>query len=180
MKKFGIYGLCIILLLFCAACSENSSANPPEIMRVSENADSGSVLTIDDCFTISVSDELTYTQNDPTKIVLTKNSSGKTAGGIEKYAYQEASLPNILDSEMDPFQFLNAVGIPVDPNALSAHMISAGLYGGWEVWLYSDTMDVTHNLFVYNGCLYNVWFYTEAVDSESSFQILDSIQFLTE
>lgn len=139
--------------------------------------DDYNTLRIDDSIVVSFTDETTYTQKEENSIILENSSSGNI-GGIEKYIYNESSLPSLIDPDIDYFQFLNNLGLSINPDELTAHTFSTGLYNGWEIWLYSDDIDITHNLIPYNGYIYNIWFDTAKVDGELCSQILESIQFL--
>lgn len=178
IKKYRIYIICLLLVLTCVGCSENNDETLLLIFNVAENEDSIKEITVDNCFTVFISNELACTQNDSNTSLIIKNSGGEIVGGIDKYIYEEDSLPSLANMDTDYFQFINNLGIQIDPNLLTAYTFSTGMYNGWEIWLHSDTMDITHNLIPYNRNLYNIWFNTKLVRAEFGVQILESIQFI--
>ena len=178
-KKYIFLIFSIVILFSFIACSNNTNETSYEIIVFDDSKDSSGKLVIDDCFTVCIPIELAYIQNESTKIELIDNN-GVSIGSIEKYPYQESSLPSLIDPNIDYFQFINILGIQVDPNNLTAYTFSTGVYDGWEIWLHSETMDITHNLFPCSGYLYNIWFNNEMITVEVTSQILNSMQFIEE
>lgn len=177
LKKNIICIICIVLIFSCTACSNNIEDTIAINISISEESETNNFFTIDNNLRISFSQEITYTQFDTNKINLL-NKNNDTIGGIEKYEYHEESLPSLIDPNIDYFQFLESIGLQIDPTELTAYTLGTGLYHGWEIWLHSDIMDMTHNLIPCNNYLYNIWFDTSKITSESCSQTIESIHFL--
>lgn len=144
-KKSLFYILCVICVLNCVACSKKYENTETVVLSISENDDVEKKVTIDDFFLISLSEMTIFESNEISKVLL-KNSNEDTIGGIDKYIYRDSTLPSLIDPEIDYFQLLNSIGIDIDSDELVAYTFNTGLYHGWEVWLFSDNMDTTHNL----------------------------------
>lgn len=179
-RKRIIYFICLLLIvmLVCTllislktqthaniAVNENTSLSITDVEKSS--------VTFDNSFTLPLYDNVIFEENQNYICIKVQD---QIIGGINKYKCPESDFPDLTQPASDPFTYLLEIGMEIDVDSLSAHMISTGLLNGWKVYLLSDTIDIMHNIFPYSDFMYDVWFDYSSEQNRTYSILFDSIE----
>lgn len=181
MAKKYLFPVLILLFIIILAgfliYPEDTLENPSSDFSISVLSETPRIICIDGTFSTTLMDGVTYTVTDSGTIALLDNNA--VIGGIQKYPAPRKNFPDPLNFSKDEvFYYLSELGITVNLDELTAKTISTGLHNGLEVWLHSDTMDITHNLFPCESWIYDIWFDTSQEANLKYFTIFESVDFV--